>query len=265
MKPEKIKITPAMATAWLKFNTGNRKLPTGNAKFYQRLIETGQFATTHQGLAFVGNIENPIRLIDGQTRLVAIAKSGISLTQWVFWECEENTFETIDGGKPRSFIDHHGWSKDRVAFCNSIWRMASTALTDKMTKSDADSVWEKFGDLFSELMGNCPTSKKSLTATSVRVGAVLAMHQNQEKSEQISDQYRHMVLGAVESMVPSVGRLMVKLLSIEGGGGSAQMTQFAYAHKAFTPKNWGSTKLYAPDDDYIKSVKSYIKLVIGTN
>jgi len=254
-----------MASNWLKFNTGNRKLPTGNAKFYQRLIESGQFATTHQGLAFTGDKSNPKRLIDGQTRLVAIEKSGIPLTQWVFWECEENTFESIDGGKPRSFIDHHGWSKDKVSFCNFIWRFTSKDLSDKMSKSDADTIWNAFGDLFSELIANCPTNRKSITPTAVRVAAVLAMHQNEDRKDEVSNQYRHLALGAVEHMVPSIGRLMVRLMGMDGGGGSVQLLQFTFSHKAFTPKNWYITKLHGVDDTYQKSLKNYMSLLIGRN
>jgi hypothetical protein len=258
MYPQEIVITPQLASEWLKFNTSNRKLPQGNAKYYQRLIESGQFFTTHQGLAFTGSPESPKRLIDGQTRLTAIIKSGIAISQWVFWECDERCFEAIDGGKPRSFVDHHGWSKDKTALCNFLFGLASSNRV-KITKKEADAIWLSFGPQFSELVANCPTSRRGITPTAVKAGCCIAMHQNPQKASEISDQYRFLALAAVEKMVPSVGRLMIKLMSIEGGGGSAQMTQFAFTHKAMTPPNWGLTKLYGPDDSYAKSIAIYIK------
>jgi len=137
MKPELIEITPELAAEWLKYNHDNRNLPVGNSKYYARLIESGEFFLTHQGLAFTGNRDNPGRLIDGQTRLTAIIATGTNITQWVFWNCSEHTFQAIDGGKQRSFIDHHGWDKQRIAFVNTV--AARTAETDMFFLTDGHS------------------------------------------------------------------------------------------------------------------------------
>lgn len=259
MKPELIKITPTLAKSWMQYNTGNRALPTANAKYYQRLIESGEFTTTHQALAFTGSKENPGRLLDGQTRLTAIIAADTPITQWVFWQCPEEIFAYLDGGKPRSFIDHHpGWDKQKTAFCASICRFIGIG---KMTKTDADKIWDGFGECFESLISNCPSCKRGITGTGVRIGACLAMHQNQDRADEISNQYRNMALEKIELLVPSAGRLFARLMGIQGGGGNVQAMQMGLTHKALTPSNFRNTKLYLPDAGYFDAVKTYIKTV----
>lgn len=258
MKPELIEITPALAAEWMKYNNGNRKLPVGNSKYYARLIESGEFILTHQGLAFTGNRENPERLLDGQTRLTAIIQTGMPITQWVFWNTPDHTFQALDGGKPRSFIDHHGWDKQRIAFVNILhWLSAPTIR--KITKTEADKIWDAFGQQFTDLMAECPSCRKFISVSAVRAAVVITMHQNPDKSDQIAAIYRRMVFEQVHELPTSASRLFVKLLSVVGGGRDAIMVQFPFANKALTPKNWTLTKLYGPDEKYFQELSEYIR------
>ena len=166
MKPELIEITPELATDWLRFNTDNRKLPVGNSQYYARLIESGEFLLTHQALAFTGTRDNPERLLDGQTRLTAVIKSGTPIWQWVFWNASAHTFPALDGGKPRSFADHHGWEKKKIAFVNILHWLSAPAIR-KITKTEADKIWDAFGECFTELMAVCPTEKKHISCSAV--------------------------------------------------------------------------------------------------
>lgn len=257
MKPELVEITPELAASWLKYNTGNRKLPLGNMKYYSRLIQTGEFLLTHQAIAFTGTKEDPQRLLDGQTRLNAVVNTGISIYQWVFWNASEHTFPALDGGKQRSFVDHHGWDKKRIAFVNILFWLSMPTIR-KITKTEADKIWDAFGPQFTDLMAECPSEKKFISCSAVRAGVVMAMHQNKHESNSIAQIYRNMVLDRLNELPSSACRLYPKLGTVVGGGRDAIWIQFPFAHKAMTPKNWNLTKLYGPESDYFQKTQEYI-------
>jgi len=257
MKPELIEITPELAAKWLKYNTGNRKLPIGNMKYYARLIETGEFMLTHQALAFTGTKENPQLLLDGQTRLNAVVSTGMPIYQWVFWNASAHTFPALDGGKVRSFIDHHGWDKKKIAFVNILFWLSKPHIR-KITKTEADKIWDAFGSHFTALINECPSEKKFVTCSAVRAGTVLAMHQNPDKADEICKIYRNLVLDRLNELPASICRLYPKLLTIVGGGRDAIWVQVPFTHKAMTPSNWGLTKLYGPESDYFTKTQEYI-------
>jgi hypothetical protein len=258
MQPELVHITPSLAASWLKYNEGNRRLPVGNSKHYARLIEAGEFQLTHQALAFSGTKANPIRLLDGQTRLTAVIQTGIPIWQWVFWNTPDSTFTVLDGGKTRSFSDHHGWEKQKIAFVNVIHWFGPAGLR-KITKGEADKIWSAFGGCYEQLMEVCPSQKKGVTCSAVKVGTVIAMHRNPKQRDEIASAYRALALGHMEEMPVSVGRLFVKLLTVVGGGRDAIMVQLPFTEKAMTPRNFPNTKLYGPDKNYFQELAAYIE------
>jgi len=258
MTPELVYITPHLAAKWLQYNQGNRKLPIGNSKHYSRLIESGEFQLTHQALAFSGTKENPVRLLDGQTRLTAVMDTGIPIWQWVFWNTPDSTFSVLDGGKQRTFSDHHGWEKRKIAFVNVIHWFGPAGLR-KITKTEADKIWSAFGECYEQMMEACPTQKKQITSSAAKVGTVIAMHKHPKNREEIAAAYRALALGHMEEMPVSVGRLFVKLLTVVGGGRDAIMVQLPFTEKAMTPRNFSNTKLYGPDKNYFQELSAYIE------
>ena len=96
-----ILVTPAMATDFLERNHTNRDLKVVSIEKFGGLIESGEFKTTHQGIAFDVHGE----LIDGQNRLHAIIKTGIATLLWVFTGLAVDCRDAIDNGTGRSFTD----------------------------------------------------------------------------------------------------------------------------------------------------------------
>jgi len=263
MEPQEILITPALAAHWLTFNTANRNLPVGNSKHYAELIRKGEFLTTHQALAFTGDIDNPERLLDGQTRLSAIISTGKSIRQWVFWNAPEITFRAIDGGKPRSFVDHNpDFTSASIAVVNVFWWLCNSS-PSKITRTDADKIWNCFGPSFNTLMEHAPGSRKGLTAASVRAAFCLCMLENPKKAQEMAKIYRSLSLEKTENIPVSANRLCFKLLSIAGGGMVSGRIQFSFTHKAITPENWSLTKLYGPEQDYFDNLSEKIRKVTG--
>jgi hypothetical protein len=262
MKPELIEITPELAAEWLKFNVENRKLPVGNSQYYARLIEAGEFLLTHQAMAFTGTRQNPERLLDGQTRLTAVIKSGKPIWQWVFWNASAHTFPALDGGKQRSFADHHGWDKKRIAFVNILFWLSRPTIR-KITKSEADKIWDVYGPSFTHLMAVCPSEKKFISCSAVKAATVMAMSENPDYSDKIAMIYRNMVLDNLNELPQSACRLYPKLMTVIGGGRDAIWVQFPFTHKALTPRNWNLTKLYGPEESYFTNLADKITSITG--
>lgn len=94
-------ITPDIARALLTLNTGNRKLTPGVVERYAEDMRKGLWV--FNGDAIRQSVSG--RILDGQHRLHAVIKSGVSITVMLITGLSEDVFATIDNGKPRKFRD----------------------------------------------------------------------------------------------------------------------------------------------------------------
>ena len=94
-------VTPEMATEWLKSNTHNRNLVSSRVDYLAKIITSGLWRTTHQGIAF-GEDD---ALYDGQHRLHAIIKAGVPVRVVVTRGLLAPTLEAIDLGNARKLQD----------------------------------------------------------------------------------------------------------------------------------------------------------------
>lgn len=107
-----MEITPALAEEWLTSNTHNRDLKRSGVKKFVDVIKSGGWKVTHQGIAFDWNGT----LLDGQHRLWAIWESGVTVTMYVTYGMDPDTYMVIDsgpagGGGKRSLGDAFAVSK----------------------------------------------------------------------------------------------------------------------------------------------------------
>lgn len=93
-------ITPEQATLMLKNNPNNRKLSRSRVEKMAAQMERG--AWTSNGSSIVMDGET---LLDGQHRLSAIVKSGVTLPFVVVRNVDKTAFSSIDTGRPRSLSD----------------------------------------------------------------------------------------------------------------------------------------------------------------
>jgi hypothetical protein len=94
-------ITPALAGEWLELNKNNRTMKEGKIDAFARDMKSGNFQTTHQGVAFNDQGE----LIDGQHRLMAIIRSNTPVVMQVTRGLPDEIKPTIDTGTKRSVAD----------------------------------------------------------------------------------------------------------------------------------------------------------------
>ena len=93
-------ITPEMATAWLeKTQVKNRAVNMKYVEYLVREIQSGNWKVTHQGIGF----DDSDQLLDGQHRLMAIARAGRSVRMLVTHGVAlEDSLRAVDQGKLRS-------------------------------------------------------------------------------------------------------------------------------------------------------------------
>jgi hypothetical protein len=94
-------ITPQVAKNYLSYNTQNRKESLRNVMFLVEQMKKGLFLENGESIVF----DNNNKLLDGQHRLMAIAKSGLSFHIPVVRGAMKNAMATYDTGKNRSSID----------------------------------------------------------------------------------------------------------------------------------------------------------------
>jgi len=106
-----VDVTPELAQQWLDLAGFNRSIDYAVVALYVRQIKEGLWRRTHQGVA----ITKSSILIDGQHRLVAVVKAGITVPMIVFVDEPEENFEFIDCGRNRSQVDMLRLSKRNQA------------------------------------------------------------------------------------------------------------------------------------------------------
>lgn len=113
-------ISPKKAEAYLEKNVTNRPLREDVVRALEADMVSGNWVPTHQGIAFNDRDE----LIDGQHRLSAIVRSGVTVRMLVTHGLptivgETQTMDVVDRGVGRSIGDQlklqHGWSNPNLA------------------------------------------------------------------------------------------------------------------------------------------------------
>jgi len=94
-------VTPETARRWLAVNQSNRPVSEEQVKRYAADMQSGNWKTTHQGIAF----DRSGMLLDGQHRLRAIVRAGVTLRLAVFRDCDRESFDRLDTGKKRTAAD----------------------------------------------------------------------------------------------------------------------------------------------------------------
>ena len=101
MKAEFKTITPAMAQHYLTKNKINRKVNEVAVRNYHKLIISGKFFPTHQGIAFYKDGT----LADGQHRLLAIIRANMSVKLLVTTGLDKEAAVAIDVHRKRTMVD----------------------------------------------------------------------------------------------------------------------------------------------------------------
>lgn len=94
-------VTPDAASAMLKRNSGNRPISKTVLDQYTKAILRGEWKVNGESI----KLSASGRLLDGQHRLMAVARSGIPIHTYVARDIPEDVFGTLDQGKKRQGHD----------------------------------------------------------------------------------------------------------------------------------------------------------------
>lgn len=96
---ELISVTPRLAEHWLQSNTHNRKPSFSTVARYAIDMQHGRWRqATGETIIF----DSLGRLQQGQHRLMAVVKSGVTIRFWVMFNADPDDFSVIDSGRKRS-------------------------------------------------------------------------------------------------------------------------------------------------------------------
>ena len=96
-----IDVTKEVAEFLLTFNTNNRPMTERRVLAHCRALVRGEAKTTHQGIA----ISDKKVLLDGQKRLEAVRRTGVSWKLGITFGMTEETFDAIDKVQARQLCD----------------------------------------------------------------------------------------------------------------------------------------------------------------
>lgn len=100
-------IGPGVAAEMLASNTGNRTVREAMVSKYARDMEEGRWRATGDGI----RISTTGRILDGQHRLHAIVRSGVTVGMFVFTGVQDAAQDAIDTGAKRTVSDHLAMSR----------------------------------------------------------------------------------------------------------------------------------------------------------
>lgn len=126
MKTSIVNINPKLAEYLLAFNNRNRSFRKATLAYFSTCLKEGSFHTTHQGIAMEGTLQNPIRIFDGQHRLMAIVATGISANIQVSENADIACFENADNGLPRALCDRAGMKSKEASICSVLYYLCNT-------------------------------------------------------------------------------------------------------------------------------------------
>ena len=229
MKVDILNVTPVMASEFLENNKSNRKINKLQLDMLIRSINEGKWRLTHQGIAFYKDGE----LADGQHRLHAILRTGVSLRMPVFTgiERDTDTILAIDCGKGRSVIDSASISGLKI-------KPADIAVVKGIKFGYADRSFQKLShaescdlctEYFTELQNLnivFPKSKPFITLAPVKVAVVDALKDG--VSLDVAKKFcKALVSGEYsESIFVNAVRLRSKLVSKNYNGGADRVLAY---------------------------------------
>lgn len=251
-------MTPEQAATWLENNPNIRKLRAHRVASMARAIESGHFETTHQGIA----IADDGALIDGQHRLTAIARTGVTVKLLVTRGLPRSAVKTIDSGMPRQAYERLGTDKLNTSICSSL-----LSIVGGRTRPQEYEI-ELCLDIFAPILSECEStiggwrnkrkvgSAASLAAMSLLISANADSGMLPEMKKMMSQALGGDLYGAPPSVINYYKQMMegVKTFkSSPGKGAVGQVGNFCRAWVAMNPKNKNNKLLMVRDPKTVLS------------
>lgn len=147
-----VNITPEQAERMLTKNSHNRALSVGNMKSYAYEMQSGNWMFNGDPIRFASDGT----LLDGQTRLTAIIKSGIAQEILVVSGLNKEVFKTIDTGRNRKGADVLTVEGLEVKYAQIASGLISRIIKSEIATQANNEMWYERGvartQLYNEFM-----------------------------------------------------------------------------------------------------------------
>jgi len=234
-------ITPSIARDILtKVWPGQRKLRGARVAEFTRMIRSGQFEMTHQGLLF----DTEGYLHDGQHRLAACVMSGVDISVQCSVTNDSKVYQVLDQGAKRTVADMYGVSNDVGAICSFIVAMLHN-INNRLAPVEYEWIWgSEIHHLAEELLNIAPKRQRGLCSAIVRACAVMTALVEGDRKYAF-DFYKNMNELQIEDL-PPIGRALIRKYTAGGlvtnqSYSRRRMTLSTFMH-VFNLKNTNNTR-----------------------
>ena len=243
-------ITPAQASEWLKLNKINRPLNNSRVKQYTQEMKAGKWECTHQGIAFTEDGD----VADGQHRLYAIVRSGVTVTMEVTFGLPRKAVVAIDRGLNRSVSDALTMSIEGAEWINrKVTAATKWAFNFPNGGATANQIYDNASKIKESLLfaiSMLPGGRAGLSKGPV-LAAIALMHAGGEDEMKLRRFCNKLASGVVDGTKESaVVRLREYLMNIVLTGSSATaediMKRTQRAFEMFRD-GAGCKRLHAPE------------------
>jgi hypothetical protein len=238
-----LEITPVQAEELLKWNQGNRPINIGAVDRLAAAIQRGEWILTHQGIALAPDG----MLLDGQHRLMAIAKAGVPCPMMVSFNVPKSAFMVTDTGVRRKTSHILQMSPEIVAAATCMWSIFHDSFHGQPTTTQIADILEWAGEPIRQTV-EAAKERRVRLRSSAGIRAAVVCHVMAGNGDLVLPKYRAFVTADLQAeFPPSVEGFWHQ---IERGHTSARKNKWelaARAWRSFDPAGWKSTRIQIKD------------------
>lgn len=249
-------LTPEEASKIIETsNIDNRKVRKHHVEWFSNLIKKNEWVITHQGIAFDCNG----RLIDGQHRLLAIAKSGIETPILVTKNLSPESYNAIDTHSKRNIADIYKIHPNFAAFITTISKFRPGSCGTKFNNNETLNVIKKTSMYFDHLIGG---SKVRYFSSGAAISALIYTYiNNLDHQEYIASFYKNLKsLNYIN--LPPVGHAFAKSLALNKDYQARNTIIIPQLLYVLDPQNEHSTRIRNCSSEVMESFKNWISELI---
>jgi len=242
-------ISPEIAKSFLATNQNNRPLKSSRVSLYAEQMKNGEWYLTEQGISFGkdGNLRN------GQHRLHAVVKSGVSVKMYVTYDCENSAFEMLDVGVNRTIKDITGLPENVTATVKSV----IAEITENMGATNIQTllkVYNKNKDIFDKAAGG--GAMRGVSA-SVRKGFFCYLMNGGNHSDIVSfmSHVNSTLKGSGKTDHNKMGNGLISLAMIIIRNDKVRSSELAYiTFKAFNNQSNGNLRSFGKEKTIVQDL-----------
>jgi len=193
-------ITPVAAKHLLEKNhEGNRVFNKGTVEKYASAMRSGNWSLSPQGLVIDGNSGE---VVDGQHRLAAICLTGITISMYITYVTDPQTFKYLDQGKNRSFSDLSGVPKKVVTIVSRTLRLSETGKKDSAYVEVEPYIYGRLGEEAARFYENVKPSGYMWNNAVLKSMAVCSIIAGNLPRQEVYDIYNAFLFLNTSNMTP---------------------------------------------------------------